>query len=76
MATRNFWVEANIEGRKTVLKGGPRAKDGGFVMRIYMRVCGEIQPAMLIVGYVDGNKLRLVAREEKYNTEISVDSVR
>ena len=31
MAVRNFYVEADIDGRQTMLGGGPRNKDGGAV---------------------------------------------
>ena len=44
MATRNFWLEANIDGRKTPMAGGPQAKDGGFDLTIYIRDGGCIHP--------------------------------
>ena len=28
MAMRNFWIDVDIDGRKTLLSGGPRTKDG------------------------------------------------
>lgn len=27
---RNFWIEGRIDGRESVLKGGPKNKAGGF----------------------------------------------
>ena len=29
---RNFWIDVDIDGRKTRLSGGPKSKDGGFFM--------------------------------------------
>ena len=37
MAVRNFYVEADIEGRETMLGGGPRNKEGGMTTNIYQR---------------------------------------
>lgn len=41
MAVRNWWIDVEIDGRKTRLNGGPVSKDGGFSMTIYQRVEGE-----------------------------------
>lgn len=40
MALRNFWVEANIDGRETALEGGPRRKDGGMTVTVLQRKDG------------------------------------
>lgn len=37
MALRNFWLETKIDGRKTVLTGGPKNKKGGMRTKIYVR---------------------------------------
>ena len=37
MAVRNFYLKANIDGYKTMLKGGPRRKDGGMEVTILQR---------------------------------------
>lgn len=34
MAVRNFYVEADIDGRMTMLGGGPREKDGGMDTKV------------------------------------------
>lgn len=34
---RNFWLTADIDGRETLLEGGPRSKTGGMVSTFYMR---------------------------------------
>lgn len=37
MAVKNFYVEANIDGRATTLGGGPAAKDGEMTVCIHQR---------------------------------------
>ena len=48
MAVRNFYVEANIDGRQTILGGGPRANTGEMTVRLYQRNKGEVTDALLI----------------------------
>ena len=48
MAVRNFWVDVTVDGRETVLSGGPRAKDGGMVTRFYIRNAGESYHALTV----------------------------
>ncbi len=48
MAVRNFYVEADIDGRKTMLGGGPRAENGGMDVTIYQRNEGRIMTAIRI----------------------------
>lgn len=59
MAMRNFWVEGNIDGRETVLSGGPRAKDGGMNIKIFQRSEGQSRKAVEVNCYVgsDGETL-------------------
>lgn len=42
MAVRNFYLEAEIDGRKTDLHGGPQNKKGGMKVELYQRNKGEI----------------------------------
>ena len=48
MAVRNFYVEANIDGRETTLGGGPKNKQGEMSVRIYQRDDGAISEALMI----------------------------
>lgn len=48
MATRNFWVCADIEGRQTLLEGGPKRRDGGLSLKLYQRDEGAIETALTI----------------------------
>lgn len=50
MAVRNWWIEADIDGRKTRLSGGPRAKDGGLDLVIKQRSGGAIVAPVEIRG--------------------------
>jgi hypothetical protein len=47
---RNFWFEADVDGRDSVLAGGPVAKDGGFRCKILIRRNGEVDTAAIIRG--------------------------
>lgn len=37
MALRNFWAEAQIDGRQTTVGCGPLSKNGGMRLTIYQR---------------------------------------
>ena len=41
MALRNFWINARIDGRKTIMTGGPLANDGAMDVTVYVREEGE-----------------------------------
>jgi len=41
MAIRNFWIRSEIEGRKTLLEGGPRSKTGDMVTDLFVKENGE-----------------------------------
>lgn len=56
---RNFWVYADIDGRETTLSGGPRAKDGGMDVTVYIRDDGGIRTAVRICCRAIGEKLWL-----------------
>lgn len=57
MAVRNFWVEADIDGRETTLAGGPRRKDGAMDVTIYQRDDGGIKTAVRIFCRANGENL-------------------
>jgi hypothetical protein len=50
MTVRNFWLDAEIDGRKTTLEGGPRRRDGGFTLTVYIRDDGGIKRAVRMSG--------------------------
>mgnify|MGYP001598960663 CR=1 FL=1 len=43
---RNTWVEAKVDGRKTDIVFGPRAKSGGLTMTIWIRDRNNIAKAI------------------------------
>lgn len=59
---RNFWIDAKIDGRAADIGAGPKAKDGGFELTIYMRRAGEVNEAISIRGYENGGNLVLWAQ--------------
>ncbi len=66
MAVRNFWIDANIDGRRTRLRGGPRGREGGFDLAICQRARGQIVRALEVAGEcgTDGTlRLRVFDRE-------------
>ena len=61
MAVRNFYVEANIDGRETTLGGGPRNKEGDMTVRLYQRDGGAITEVLMIdCDERDGNLITRV----------------
>lgn len=64
MATRNFWIEGRVDGRKSEITGGPQRKDGGFSLVVYMRDEGTSKAAVKVEGYVDSDgRLHLCAKD-------------
>ena len=57
MAVRNFWVDANIDGRKTELQGGPASKEGGMKVVIKQRDEGGIVTAVKVYCYEEAGNL-------------------
>jgi len=62
MATRNFWLEAFVDGRKSDVTGGPQAKDGGMAINLYVRHKGSSVRALRLdcLAGVDGKLFILV----------------
>jgi len=54
---RPFYMEAEIDGRKTTLSGGPRSKTGGMEVNIYQRNEGEIETALSVVCKIYNGEL-------------------
>lgn len=59
MPVRNFWIECNIDGRSTILAGGPRSKNGGFSLTVKMRDSGGIIQPLDVWGYERDGELVL-----------------
>ena len=53
MALRNFWADVKIDGRESVLSGGPRSADGGLYITLYQRENGSKMEALSINCWAD-----------------------
>ncbi len=58
---RNFWIEAQVDGRKHDVATGPRRADGGIYLRVYIRDSGDVKHALTVTGDERGGKLYLAA---------------
>lgn len=55
MAVRNFWVDLDVDGRKSRVGTGPRNREGGMRATIYQREDGEISERNIgVASYVTG----------------------
>jgi len=52
MAVRNFYLQFDIDGRSTKLKGGPQGSNGEFRGTIFMRHEGKPLPVVSLRGRV------------------------
>ena len=59
MAVRNWWAQAHVDGRKSLVTFGPKGKDGGFLLKIFQRSEGKSFLACRIEGSSDGENLIL-----------------
>ncbi len=51
---RNFWIEIEVDGKKEKIATGPKAADGGFTMKIFVRENGNVSDnAVLISGTIN-----------------------
>lgn len=49
---RNFWLTIDVDGKQTPVACGPRAKDGGFSIRVQIRDAGTVREAGYLWGHV------------------------
>lgn len=45
---RNFWITGEVDGRKSRISGGPRARDGGISLTLYQRCDGGVATALRV----------------------------
>lgn len=61
---RNFWLDAQIDGRRSRFASGPRPKDGGFTLDIYMRDRGSVPEEPLRVhGQCRDGRLSVIVQD-------------
>ena len=58
---RNFWFDADIDGRESKVSGGPRAKDGGMVIDLFQRKEGEITKSFKIRCYEEREGMLVIS---------------
>jgi hypothetical protein len=52
---RNFWVAGEVDGRRSPLSGGPRARGGGIRLTLYQRKEGRVATALKVHCCANGN---------------------
>ena len=72
---RNFWLELDVDGCKTRVETGPRAKDGGFTLNILQRDNGSIVKAMELWGHVTDDGRIILEATAKPGTMGELDRV-
>lgn len=53
MAVKPFYIEANIDGRKTPLAGGTKSKNGSQRINLFQRDNGDITKPFCIEQYTE-----------------------
>ena len=56
---RNFWLTAQIDGRRSHWASGPRSRDGGFTLAVFCRDHGAIARPVRITGRCRDGRLSL-----------------
>lgn len=70
---RNFYMKSMIDGRRTLLTGGPRSKNGGMFITLYQKEKGESVEILSVVSTVLPNgKLKTVIRMKGVEPEIII----
>ena len=64
---RNFYIKGSIDGRKTVLSGGPSRKDGGMTLNLTQRDEGSIEKCATIECFAEGDGLKTVIYDKQGN---------
>lgn len=52
---RNWWIEAEIDGRTARIGAGPQSQNGGIFLRVLQRQQGGIIEALRAVGEVQAD---------------------
>lgn len=69
---RNFWINADVDGRSP-LKGGPKSKDGGISIEVLIRDGGSVSKGLSIEGIAkDDGTLELTCIDAKNKKKLGV----
>ena len=68
---RNFWAEVDVDGKETVMAGGPKNKEGGLTIKVLQRSKGDIAHAIDVRCFVktDGKLCTQIKQDGKIITE-------
>lgn len=66
---RNWWLELEVDGRKTMFESGPRRADGGFRLRILQRDRGGILDTGELRGRVIGDVLVMTLHSNEFQRD-------
>ena len=66
---RNFYLEAEVDGKKTKMVGGPKHKDGGMNINLFVRDKGELMRAVSIDCFVGFDPNELIIRVKAPDTD-------
>jgi hypothetical protein len=58
-AVRNWFIDVDVDGRESGVQTGPKAKDGGFSMRLLQRKEGGAVEVLSLRGVARGDALVL-----------------
>lgn len=64
---RNFYIQGNIDGRRTDLSGGSGRKDGGMVLNLTQRNNGSIEKCATIECFAEGDALKTIIYDKNGN---------
>ena len=67
MAVRNFWIDADVDGRETMLSGGPRAKTGGMTIRVKQRKNGFVSNSVSVNCFEHDGVLTTIVHDKDGN---------
>lgn len=76
MAIRNFYINGNIDGRRTTLSGGPQSKEGGMSIVITQRDNSRIVKALTIDCYEYEGDLHTVIYDNDGNVVYDFETER
>jgi hypothetical protein len=55
MSVRNFWIETQVDGHGGIPATGPKAADGGFTSKFWIRKGGEHAAVLRLEGMTTHN---------------------
>lgn len=73
---RNFWIEADIDGRKSAFSGGPSRADGGISLKILQRDKGGIVTALAVYGHITDDGRIILDVNPFMGEQVSIETTR